>query len=249
MMDAGIPIQRPVAGIAMGLILEKDRYAILSDILGIEDALGDMDFKVAGDHNGITSFQMDIKVEGITLEIMKTALAQAKHGLVHILDKMLAVAPSYKKEMSIYAPRIETVRIKPSKIAVVIGKGGEQIRSIIEQTGVEIDINDDGVITIASPNLTSIEKAKSIINGLTAEVVIGKTYTGKVTSVVEFGIFVEVLPGREGLCHISEFDLVRVESLNGRVKQGDMVTVKVLDINERGQLKLSRKATLATPAS
>lgn len=249
MMDAGVPIARPVAGIAMGLILEKDRFAILSDILGIEDALGDMDFKVAGDHNGITAFQMDIKVEGITFEIMKKALEQAHHGLVHILDKMLAVCPSYKKEMSVYAPRIETVRIKPSKIAVVIGKGGEQIRSIIEQTGVEIDINDDGVITIASPNLTSIEKAKAIINGLTAEVVIGKVYTGKVTSVVAFGVFVEVLPGREGLCHISEYDLMRIDTLDGKVKQGDVISVKVLDINERGQLKLSRKATLGTPAT
>lgn len=249
MMDAGVPIKRPVAGIAMGLILEDNHYVILSDILGIEDALGDMDFKVAGDHQGITSFQMDIKVEGITIEIMKAALAQAKDGRIHILDKMLAVCPEYKKEMSVYAPRIETIQIKPSKIASVIGKGGEQIRSIIEQTGVEINIDDDGIITIASPSLAGIEKAKAIITGITAEVEIGRVYAGKVTSVVAFGCFVEILPGKEGLCHISEFDLTRINSLEGYVKQGDLINVKVLDINERGQLKLSRKATLVNSPS
>ncbi|HRD55077.1 MAG TPA: polyribonucleotide nucleotidyltransferase [Parachlamydiaceae bacterium] len=249
MMDAGVPIKRPVSGIAMGLILEEGRFVILSDILGIEDALGDMDFKIAGDHQGITAFQMDIKIEGITIEIMSAALKQAKDGRIHILDKMLAVCPEYKKEMSVYAPRIETIQIKPSKIAAVIGKGGEQIRSIIEQTGVEIDINDDGVITIASPSLSSIEKAKAIISGLTSEVEIGRNYTGKVTSVVAFGVFVEILPGKEGLCHISEFDSIRINNLGDYVKQGDIITVKVLDINERGQLKLSRKATLvASPA-
>jgi polyribonucleotide nucleotidyltransferase len=244
MMDAGVPIKRPVSGIAMGLILEGDRYVILSDILGIEDALGDMDFKIAGDHEGITSFQMDIKVEGITIEIMKAALNQAHAGRVHILDKMLAVCPEYKKEMSIYAPRIETMQIKSSKIALVIGKGGEQIRSIIEQTGVEIDINDDGVITIASPSLAGIEKAKAIITGITSDVEIGRIYTGKVTSVVAFGVFVEILPGKEGLCHISEYDVMRINNLDEYVKQGAIINVKVLDINERGQLKLSRKATL-----
>ena len=151
MMDAGVPIKRPIAGIAMGLILEGDRYIILSDILGIEDALGDMDFKVTGDENGITAFQMDIKVEGITLAIMRAALAQAKEGRVHILNKMLEVCPTFKSQMSIYAPRIETMQIKPSKIATVIGPGGKQIRAIIEETGVEIDINDEGLISIASP--------------------------------------------------------------------------------------------------
>lgn len=244
MMDAAVPIKRPVAGIAMGLILEKDRYAILSDILGIEDALGDMDFKITGDSQGITAFQMDIKVEGITIEIMRAALAQAKEGLVHILKKMLGVVPKHKEEMSIYAPRIETMRVKSSKIATIIGPGGKQIRAIIEQTGVQIDINDDGVISIASNDLEGIEKAKAIINGLTAEVEIGRVYAGKVTSVVPFGVFVEILPGKEGLCHISEFDNQRIANLNDFVKQGDQVSVKVLDINERGQLKLSRKATL-----
>lgn len=251
LMDAGVPIKRPVAGIAMGLILEGERHTILSDILGIEDALGDMDFKVAGDQDGITAFQMDIKVEGITIDIMRTALKQAKAGRIHILNKMLAVCPKYKDQMSRYAPRIETMVIKPSKIAVVIGPGGKQIRSIIEQTGVQIDINDDGLVSIAAADLESIEKAKAIIYGLTAEIEINKTYKGKVTSIAPFGIFVEILPGKEGLCHISEFDTARINNLADHVKEGDMVTVKVVGINERGQIKLSRKALLAgadTPA-
>jgi polyribonucleotide nucleotidyltransferase len=244
LMDAGVPIKRPVAGIAMGLILEGGRFTILSDILGIEDALGDMDFKVTGDQEGITAFQMDIKVEGITLEIMRAALQQARAGRIHILNKMLEVSPTYKKQMSRYAPRIETIQIKPSKIATIIGPGGKQIRAIIEQTGVQIDINDDGLVSIAAADLDSIEKAKAIIHGLTAEVEIGRTYAGKATSIVPFGVFVEILPGKEGLCHISEFDTSRIANLADFVKVGDLVSVKVLDINERGQIKLSRKATL-----
>lgn len=244
MMDAGVPIKRPVAGIAMGLVLEKDGFTILSDILGIEDALGDMDFKVAGDKDGITAFQMDIKVEGITLEIMRKALAQAKEGRLHILNKMLEVCPTTRQEMSAYAPRIETLTIKPSKIATVIGPGGKQIRAIIEATGVQIDIDDSGVISIASSNLEGIEKAKAMIFGLTAEVEIGRVYNGKITSIMPFGAFVEILPGKEGLCHISEYDMKRIENLNDFAKVGDAISVKVLDINERGQLKLSRKATL-----
>jgi len=244
MMDAGVPIKRPVAGIAMGLILEKDKYTILSDILGIEDALGDMDFKVAGDKDGITAFQMDIKVEGITIDIMRTALAQAKDGRIHILNKMLETCPSFRAQMSSYAPRIETLMIKPSKIATVIGPGGKQIRAIIEATGVQIDIDDSGLVSIASSDLVGLEKAKAIIFGLTAEVEIGRVYTGKITSIMPFGAFVEILPGKEGLCHISEFDNMRIENLNDFAKIGDTINVKVLDINERGQLKLSRKATL-----
>lgn len=244
LMDSGVPIKRPVAGIAMGLVLEGSDFTILSDILGIEDALGDMDFKVAGDHQGITAFQMDIKVEGITTEIMRQALAQAKAGRIEILDKMLAVVPKHKETMSQYAPRIETLFIKPSKIAAVIGPGGKQIRAIIEQTGVEINIGDDGLVSISAVNLEAIEKAKAIINSITAEIEIGKNYNGKVTSIVPFGLFVEILPGKEGLCHISEFDNARVNNLADVIKMGDAITVKVLDINERGQLKLSRKATL-----
>lgn len=248
LMDAGVPIKRPVAGIAMGLILEDDNYTILSDILGIEDALGDMDFKITGDREGITAFQMDIKVEGITHKIMHAALEQARHGRIHILEKMLEVCPSHREEMSIYAPRIETMKIKPSKIAAVIGPGGKQIRAIIEETGVQIDIDDNGVISIASSDLKGIERAKSIILGITAEVEIGQTYHGKVTSVAPFGLFIEILPGKEGLCHISEYDVMRIGDLNEYVKVGDTINVKVLDINERGQLKLSRKALLGSTA-
>ncbi len=245
MMDAGVPLKRPVSGIAMGLILEENRVAILSDILGVEDALGDMDFKITGDGEGITAFQMDIKVEGITLEIMQKALAQAKEGIVHILKKMLAVVASPKKEMSIYAPRIETIQVKPSKIATIIGPGGKQIRAIIEETGVQIDINDSGLVSIAATSPEAMEKAKKIIEGLTGEVEILKTYRGKVTSVVPFGAFVEILPGKEGLCHISELSDARVQNIFEFIKEGDVIDVKVLDINERGQLKLSRKALLA----
>lgn len=244
MMDAGVPIKRPVSGIAMGLILEDGKFVILSDILGIEDALGDMDFKVTGDNDGITAFQMDIKVEGITIEIMAAALAQARNGRIHILEKMLEVCPRSRETMSEHAPRILTMKIKPSKIAVVIGPGGKQIRSIIEETGVEINIDDDGIVSISSPNAAGIEKARAIVEGLTAEVEIGKTYSGTVTSVVDFGLFVEILPGKEGLCHISEYAHTKVDRLDGLVKRGDKIDVKVLDINERGQLKLSRKVLL-----
>lgn len=244
LMDAGVPITRPVSGIAMGLILEGEDFVILSDILGDEDALGDMDFKVAGDQTGITAFQMDIKIEGITHEIMRLALAQAKEGRIHILKKMLEVCPKSNEEMSSYAPRIETLKIKPSKIAIVIGPGGKQIRAIIEETGVELDIDDDGTVNITSPDQHSIDMAKAIINSLTTDVEVGQIYTGKITSVVPFGVFVELLPGKEGLCHISEFDLIRIAEMKDVAKEGDIITVKVVDINERGQLKLSRKVLL-----
>lgn len=247
MMDAGVPVTRPVSGIAMGLILEGGKFTILSDILGIEDALGDMDFKITGDKEGISAFQMDIKVEGITIEIMKHALAQAKDGRIHILEKMMSACPK-PKQMSRHAPRIETLKIKQSKIGEVIGPGGKQIRAIIEQTGVEIDINDDGIISITSPNFEQIEKAKAIILGITSEAEVGKVYTGRVTSVVAFGAFVEILPGKEGLCHISEFDHFRIQNMADVVKEGDTVHVKVLEINDRGQVKLSRKAALPKTA-
>jgi polyribonucleotide nucleotidyltransferase len=247
MMDAGVPIKRPVAGIAMGLILEGDKFAILSDILGSEDALGDMDFKVTGDAQGITAFQLDIKVEGITIQIMRTALSQAKHGRIHILGKMLEVCPKSKDYLSQYAPRIETIQIKPSKIGTVIGPGGKMIRSIIEETGVQIDINDAGLVSIASTNNEAMEKAKAIINNLVAEVEIGKIYKGRVTSVVEFGCFVELVGGKEGLCHISELSHTRVAKVSDVVKEGDFLEVKVLDINDRGQVKLSHKVLLPAP--
>lgn len=250
LMDAGVPIKRPVSGIAMGLILEGDDYVILSDILGAEDALGDMDFKVTGDDTGITAFQMDIKVEGINPKIMKAALAQAKQGRQHILQKMLAVCPESKKEMSVYAPRIETLQIKPSKIGIVIGPGGKQIRSIIEETGVQIDIDDNGLVSIASNNPDAMEKAKSIIHNLTAEAEIGKIYNGKVVSAVQFGLFVELFPGKEGLCHISELSNTRLQSIHDApFKEGDRIEVKVIDINDRGQIRLSHRAVLEEKTS
>jgi polyribonucleotide nucleotidyltransferase len=247
LMDAGVPIRHPIAGIAMGLILEGDRYAILSDILGAEDALGDMDFKIAGDARGITAFQLDIKVEGITHQIMQAALAQAKQGRLHILQKMIEVCPKAKAELSVHAPRIETMQIKPSKIGIVIGPGGKQIRAIVEETGAQIDINDSGIVSISATSTESMERAKEIIWGLTAEAEIGKTYKGEVISVVDFGCFVEILPGKEGLCHISELAHQRVQNVRDICKEGDMMEVKVLDVNDRGQIKLSRKALLPAP--
>lgn len=245
LMDAGVPIQRPVSGIAMGLILEGDEHVILSDILGAEDALGDMDFKITGDHDGITAFQMDIKVEGINHKIMKEALQQAKEGRRHILSKMLAICPKYKEEMSIYAPRIETMQIKPSKIGIVIGPGGKQIRAIIEETGVQIDIDDTGLVSIASTNPDAMNRAKAIIHGLTAEAEIGKIYTGRITSIVQFGFFVEIFPGKEGLCHISEISSKRIQNISDiPFREGDRIDVKVIDINDRGQIRLSHKAVI-----
>lgn len=232
----------------MGLLLEKDRCIILSDILGVEDALGDMDFKVTGDNAGVTAFQMDIKVEGITIDIMRRALGQAREGRIHILNKMLEVCPT-PKQMSVYAPRIETLQIKPSKIGIVIGPGGKQIRAIVEETGVDVNIDDDGTVSLASSSAEGLERAKEIILGLTAEAEIGKTYAGKVSSIVDFGFFVEILPGKEGLCHVSEIDLHRIEDLRAYVKEknikiGDDFPVIVTDINDRGQLKLSHRAIL-----
>lgn len=247
LMDAGVPIKRPIAGIAMGLILEDNKYAILSDILGAEDALGDMDFKITGDSHGITAFQLDIKVEGITHQIMQVALSQAKHGLTHILNKMMEVCPKSKEHLSPRAPRIETIQVHPSKIGTIIGPGGKQIRAIIEQTGVEIDIDDNGLVSIAATNNDAMLKAKEIIHNLTAEVEVGKTYKGKIVSIVPFGLFVEIF-GKEGLCHISEVSHQRITDLREFYKEGDMLEVKVLELNDRGQIRLSHKALLPTAA-
>ena len=243
MMDAGVPIARPVSGIAMGLILKENRYAILSDILGAEDALGDMDFKVAGDQSGITAFQMDIKVEGITLEIMKAALAQAKKGRAHILNKMLEVCPAPRSEMPHHAPRIETIQVQPNQIGLIIGPGGKQIRAIVEFSGAEIDINDSGVVSIAASGAESMQKAKDMIMGLVSEVEVGKTYVGEVASVVDFGCFVRIM-GKEYLCHVSELSHERIQNPRDHFKVGDKVEVKVIGRNDRGQLKLSRKVLL-----
>jgi polyribonucleotide nucleotidyltransferase len=246
MMDAGVPVKRPIAGIAMGLILEEEKFAILSDILGVEDSLGDMDFKLTGDAHGITAFQLDIKVEGINKHIMQAALAQAKQGRLHILNKMIEVSPKAKEHLSSYAPRIETLTIKPSKIGIVIGPGGKQIRAIIEETGAQIDIDDSGRISIASTTSHGMERAKEIIHNLTAEVEIGKVYTGRVVSIVPFGCFVEIF-GKEGLCHISELGHSRVANVCDVVKEGQMLECKVLDVNDRGQIRLSHRAVLPMP--
>jgi polyribonucleotide nucleotidyltransferase len=248
MMDAGVPIKHPVAGIAMGLILEEGQYAILSDILGDEDFLGDMDFKVAGDARGITAFQLDIKVEGITHHIMQVALLQAKQGRIHILNKMLEACPKSKEHLSQYAPRIETLQVKPSKIGTIIGPGGKQSRAITEETGAEIDINDSGLVSISATSADAMKRAKDIIINLTSEVEIGKTYTGPIVSIVAFGVFVKIFD-KEGLCHISEYDNYRIANLNDVCKEGDVIQVKVLDVNDRGQIKLSRKALLPIPQS
>lgn len=249
MMDAGVPIKRPVSGIAMGLILEKDRFAILSDILGAEDALGDMDFKVTGDREGITAFQMDIKVEGITLEIMKAALMQAKAGRIHILEEMLKACPSSKADLSPYAPRIVSLKIKPSQIGTVIGPGGKQIRNIIETCGpnVTVDIDDTGLVAICGTNAKGVEAAERMVRNLTTEAEVGKTYEGKVTEILPFGVIVEIFPGKEGLCHVSEMDHQRVQSPGDIAKVGDTFPVKVLEMDERGKMRLSRKATMARP--
>lgn len=245
LMDAGVPIKHPIAGIAMGLILENDKYAILSDILGAEDALGDMDFKITGDSKGITAFQLDIKVEGINKHIMQAALAQAREGRIHILKKMLEACPRPKEQLSAHAPRIEAIYVKPSKIGTVIGPGGKQIRAIIEETGCQVDIDDTGKISIAGSH-EGMKRAKEIIHNLTAEVEIGKVYKGRVVSIVPFGCFVEIF-GKEGLCHISELSHQRVVNVSDVVKEGDMLEVKVLDVNDRGQIKLSHKAVVPPP--
>ena len=246
LMQAGVPIKRPIAGIAMGLILGDNKYAIISDILGVEDALGSMDFKITGDKNGITAFQLDIKVEGITPKIMQAALAQAKQGRIHILNKMLEVCPEPKSKLSTHAPRIETIHVKPSQIATVIGPGGKQIRAIVDETGVDININDEGCISIASASKEGMDRAKQIIHDLTAEVEVGKSYNGKIVTIKDFGLFVQVL-SKQGLCHISELSHTRIENIYDHFKEGDKIDVKVLEINKNGQIRLSHKALLVEP--
>lgn len=247
LMDAGVPISRPVSGIAMGLILEDDDYVILSDIMGTEDALGDMDFKITGDADGITAFQMDIKVEGITTEIMKKALLQAKDGRTHILQKMLEGLPKHKKDVSIYAPKITKVKIKPSQIGTIIGPGGKQIRAISEETGAQIDISDEGDVSISAPTKEGLERAKQIVLELTMEMEEGKVYTGKITSIKPFGLFIEI-GGKEALCHVSQVSHERIEDLTKFYKEGDMLEVKVMGVNERGKIVLSHKALLQPKA-
>ena len=249
MMDAGVPIDKHVAGIAMGLIKEGNRFAVLTDILGDEDHLGDMDFKVAGTDSGITALQMDIKIQGITKEIMQVALAQAREGRLHILEKMRTAMEGARTELSDFAPRMYTMKINPERIRDVIGKGGATIRAITEETGTTIDIKDDGNITIAAIDAEAAKRAQKRIEGLTAEVEIGKVYEGTVLKLLEFGAIVQILPGRDGLLHISQIANERVEKVADYVKEGQAVRVKVLEADEKGRLRLSMKAAAADAAA
>ncbi|GAB4269614.1 MAG: polyribonucleotide nucleotidyltransferase [Methylomicrobium sp.] len=242
LMDAGVPIKAPVAGIAMGLIKEGDRFAVLSDIMGDEDHLGDMDFKVAGSENGVTALQMDIKIDGITPEIMKTALEQAKQGRLHILGEMNKALSETRGQMSDFAPRIISFKIDPSKIREVIGKGGATIRSITEQTGASIDLTDDGMVKVASVDRQAGEEARRLIEEITAEVEVGKIYEGKVARLMDFGAFVTILPGKDGLVHISQISDEHVDKVSDKLSEGDIVKVKVLEIDRQGRVRLSMKA-------
>ena len=241
MMDAGVPITAPVAGIAMGLVKEGDKFVVLTDILGDEDHLGDMDFKVAGTEAGINALQMDIKVDGITSEIMSQALVQAKEARLHILVEMAKVISKPKEDMSEYAPRYTHVKIDPSKIAAVIGKGGAVIRSIVEATGAVIDINDDGVIKIAATDQTISDHAKSMIEEITAGPQINKIYEGKVVKIMDFGAFVSITPNQDGLVHISQISQERVNNVSDVLSEGDVVKVKVLEVDKQGRVKLTMK--------
>ena len=241
MMDAGVPISAPVAGIAMGLVKESKKFIVLTDILGDEDHLGDMDFKVAGTSKGINALQMDIKVDGITTEIMSQALAQAKDARLHILEEMAKVISKPKEDMSQYAPRYTHMKIDPSKIAAVIGKGGAVIKSIIEVTGASIDINDDGVIKIAATAQSISDDAKSMIEEITAGPQVNKIYEGKVVKIMDFGAFVSVTPNQDGLVHISQISQKRVNDVNDVLSEGDIVKVKVLDVDKQGRVKLTMK--------
>jgi polyribonucleotide nucleotidyltransferase len=244
LMDAGVPMKAPCAGVAMGLIKEGDKIAILTDILGSEDALGDMDFKVAGTEKGITSIQMDIKIQGLDLEIMRQALEKARKGRLHILKEMAKVLPAPRPELSQYAPRIFTMQIKPDKIGDVIGPKGKTIRGIQDATGAKISIEDSGLVTISAVGGEAGEKARAMVAAITTEPEVGRTYEGPVKSTTAFGAFVEILPGVEGLLHISELQHGRTEKTEDVVKKGDIVQVKLLEVDERGRMKLSRKALL-----
>jgi polyribonucleotide nucleotidyltransferase len=248
MMDAGVPMKAHVAGIAMGLIKEDNRFAVLTDILGDEDHLGDMDFKVAGTTNGITALQMDIKIQGITKEIMQVALAQAKEARMHILGKMQEAMGEAKTEVSSFAPRLFTMKINPDKIRDVIGKGGSVIRALTEETGTQINIDEDGTITIASTDPEKAEMAKKRIEQITAEVEIGKVYEGPVTKILDFGALINLLPGKDGLLHISQIAHERVEKVTDYLSEGQIVKVKVLETDEKGRVKLSMKALTERPA-
>ncbi|MEY4761843.1 MAG: hypothetical protein RLZZ200_1699, partial [Pseudomonadota bacterium] len=242
LMDAGVPIKAPVAGVAMGLVLEGERFKVITDILGDEDHLGDMDFKVAGTATGITALQMDIKVEGITPEIMKIALSQALEGRQHILGEMNKIISTPRANMSEWAPSIITLKIDPEKIRDVIGKGGAVIRQITEETGTTIDIENDGTVKIASVNGTAGREAQRRIELITADVEVGRIYEGRVARLMDFGAFVTILPGRDGLVHISQISDERVERVADKLKEGDVVRVKVLEVDRQGRVRLSMRS-------
>jgi polyribonucleotide nucleotidyltransferase len=244
MMDAGVPLKAHVAGIAMGLIKEDNRFAVLTDILGDEDHLGDMDFKVAGTTDGVTALQMDIKIQGITKEIMQVALAQAKEARMHILGKMQEAMGEAKTEVSDFAPRLFTMKINPDKIRDVIGKGGATIRALTEETGTQINIEEDGTITIASVDGAMAEEAKRRIAEITAEVEVGAIYEGPITKLLDFGALVNLLPGKDGLLHISQIAHERVEKVSDYLSEGQVVRVKVMETDDKGRIKLSMKVLL-----
>ena len=240
-MDAGVPIKGAVAGVAMGLVKEGDRFQVLTDILGDEDHLGDMDFKVAGTRGGVTALQMDLKIDSITREIMQVALDQAKAGRLHILDEMDKVLAAPRAQMSEWAPSIITMKIDPEKIREVIGKGGAVIRAITEETGTTIDIENDGTVKIASVDGLSGREAQRRIELITAEVEVGRIYEGKVARLMDFGAFVTILPGKDGLVHISQISDERVERVSDKLKEGDVIRVKVLEVDRQGRIRLSMR--------
>jgi polyribonucleotide nucleotidyltransferase len=244
MMDAGVPLHKPVAGVAMGLVMDGERYEVLSDIAGAEDHHGDMDFKVAGTRDGITALQMDIKIAGVSREVMQTALKQALEGRLFILDKMAQALKTPREEISSYAPRIISITINKDKIREVIGPGGKMIRSIVERTGCRVDIEDDGTVNIASSDDAAAARAMEIIKEITAEAELGKTYLGKVVRLTNFGAFVEIMPNMDGLLHISEVAHYRVNDIQDEMSEGDEVMVKVIEIDGQGRVRLSRKALL-----
>jgi len=242
LMDAGVPIKSAVAGVAMGLVKEGERFSVLTDILGDEDHLGDMDFKVAGSVDGVTALQMDIKINGITKEIMQIALEQAKAGRLHILGEMNKIITSPRANMSEWAPTIITIKIDPEKIREVIGKGGSVIRAITEETGTSIDIDNDGTVKIASVDGLAGREAQRRIELITADVEVGRIYEGKVVRLMDFGAFVTILPGKDGLVHISQISDERVERVSDKLKEGDVVRVKVLEVDRQGRVRLSMRS-------
>jgi polyribonucleotide nucleotidyltransferase len=244
LMDAGVPLKSHVAGIAMGLVKEGDRYGILTDIMGTEDHYGDMDFKVAGTDKGVTALQMDIKIAGVSTDIMRTALAQAREARLFVLARMREAIERPRAELSPHAPRFITIKIRPEKIREIIGPGGKVVRGIQEQTGTKIDIEDDGRVTVFSPDAASVQRAIGMIQDITREVEVDRIYVGKVKKIVEFGAFVEVIPNTEGLLHISQIAESRIRSVQDVLSEGDEVAVKVIEVDGNGKMRLSRKMAL-----